>query len=56
MKKEQEIVEQWKLIHKIYNDKKGMFDWEYLKQAIELLIDMKKDISFYNFKKNLDKE
>lgn len=42
MKKEQEIIAQWKLIHRIYNDKKGMFDWEYLKSAIELLIDMER--------------
>ena len=40
MKKEQEINNQWRVLHKIYNNQNGIFDWEDMKQAIDALICM----------------
>ena len=40
MKIENEISNQWRILHKIYNNRNETFDWEDMKQAIDALIYM----------------
>ena len=42
MKIENEISNQWRILHKIYNNRNETFDWEDMKLAIEALVNMKK--------------
>ncbi|MCK4731831.1 MAG: hypothetical protein KAT65_05160 [Methanophagales archaeon] len=39
MKIENEISNQWRILHKIYNNRNETFDWEDMKLAIEALLD-----------------
>ena len=53
MKTEQEINNQWRVLHKIYNNQSKTFDWDDLKSAIEALIDMERlKIDPYYFDKH----
>lgn len=42
MKIENEISNQWRILHKIYNNRNETFDWEDMKLAIEALVNMEK--------------
>ena len=47
MKLQTEINNEWRTIHKMYNNKNGTYDQDDMKKAIEALIKMNLDIEFH---------
>lgn len=47
MKPQTEINNQWRILHKIYNNENETFDWEDMKSEIKTLIEMKLNMELH---------
>ena len=48
MKIEQQINNQWRVLHKIFNNEKETFDWDDMRLAIEGLLNLKTHVPLLN--------